>query len=271
MTASEVREVGAADGATLRYEVAGTGAPIVFLPGSFVGRDTFARQQPAFAPAYQVILRDLRGHNGTPARIPPGYALDTTELDDLERVLDAEGIARAHIAGHSTGGAIAFAFARRRPERVRSVVLLEASLFNLLQGEEHTRLHADLGALKAQAEAGDPAGAARGVFTYILGKGWETRAPQALVDALEASAPMCAAHIQGLLDLSVTLDDVRSLKPPALFLYGRRSIYAYNGIFDRVGEIHPAARRHRYENAGHALYVQRADEVNAAIQEFLAG
>jgi pimeloyl-ACP methyl ester carboxylesterase len=68
------------------------------------------------------IAYDLRGH-GAQAHVdlPADFAV---LADDLERVLDAHGLARAHVVGHSFGGQVAAAFAVRHPARLRSVAIV---------------------------------------------------------------------------------------------------------------------------------------------------
>src|SRR5712692_8361112 len=102
----------ATDGTVLQYEVDGTGEPVVCLHGGLDGRNSFRRQRETLSGGFRFVLRDLRGHNGSEWRQPDDYGIETTEVDDIVRVLDAEGIERAHLLGHSSGGAIAFAFAR---------------------------------------------------------------------------------------------------------------------------------------------------------------
>ena len=52
-----------------------------------------------------------------------------------QTILDAEGAARVHLIGHSTGGAVGFAFARRFPERLDRMVLIEPTLLALLPAQ----------------------------------------------------------------------------------------------------------------------------------------
>ena len=269
MPADGTRYARAKDGALLQYETHGAGEPVVFLPGSFVGRDTFSQQRKELAGNFRQVLRDLRGHNGSEARVPPDYALDMTELDDLICVLDAEGIDRTHLVGHSTGGAIAFAFARRYPERVRRMVLLEPSLFNLPRGERQTQNRAELERIQALAEQGEAVAATRAVFTYILGPRWAVNAPPSLISQMEAAAPMAGPHLRALLAWQVTPEDVCTLAPPTLYIQGGRSLAYYVAIFERIGEVHPEAARLLVEDAGHAVYVQRPAKINAAIRDFL--
>lgn len=72
-----------------------------------------------------VLMYDLRGHGRT-TRPASGYQLEYF-VDDLLALLDALDITRpVHLVGNSFGGAIAFGLAAARPDRVASVVSIEA-------------------------------------------------------------------------------------------------------------------------------------------------
>ncbi|MFJ3161245.1 alpha/beta fold hydrolase [Streptomyces kanasensis] len=81
---------------------------------------------PAFAAAgLDVVMYDHRGH-GRSGRPACGYGLDAF-TDDLEAVLTGVGVpGPVHLVGNSYGGTVAFAYARRRPERVASLVVVES-------------------------------------------------------------------------------------------------------------------------------------------------
>jgi pimeloyl-ACP methyl ester carboxylesterase len=72
-----------------------------------------------------VYLYDLRGHGRS--TIPPtGYAV-ADHVDDLDALLDTWGIDEpVHLVANSFGGVVALGLAHRRPERVASMVLVEA-------------------------------------------------------------------------------------------------------------------------------------------------
>ena len=75
---------------------------------------------------YRVLAPDLRGRGGS-SELPGPYGFDT-HLADLEATLNACGIARAVLVGHSLGAYISLAFAARFPARVRGLVLVDGGL-----------------------------------------------------------------------------------------------------------------------------------------------
>ncbi|MDR6865907.1 pimeloyl-ACP methyl ester carboxylesterase [Microbacterium resistens] len=77
-------------------------------------------------PAHRVIAPDLRGRgrsNALPA--PFGFA---AHADDLAALLDARGIDRALVVGHSMGAFVSVRFAERHPDRVAGLVLVDGGL-----------------------------------------------------------------------------------------------------------------------------------------------
>ena len=73
-----------------------------------------------------VVALDLRGH-GRSSHLPPGAWYHYVDyFDDLRAVLDHFGWPRADFLGHSLGGTLASLFAATHPERVESLLLVEA-------------------------------------------------------------------------------------------------------------------------------------------------
>jgi aminoacrylate hydrolase len=76
---------------------------------------------PAFAQKYQVVLHDHRG-TGQSSRSRIHYNVDQM-TDDLLAVMNHLEIEKAHLVGHSTGGAIGQTLAAKHPERLISLVI----------------------------------------------------------------------------------------------------------------------------------------------------
>jgi 3-oxoadipate enol-lactonase len=110
------------DGTRLAGSDEGSGPAIVLVHGLLLARESWDAQALALARGARVVRVDLRGHGASAA--PPGPYLMETLAGDLCDVLDARGIARATIVGHSLGGYVAFAFFRMFAERCAALGLV---------------------------------------------------------------------------------------------------------------------------------------------------
>lgn len=107
----------------------GEGDPAVFVHGSFGwGEETWREQRP-LAEHNRLLLIDRRGFGRSPAN---GRVDFDRDADDVAELL-GEG---AHLVGHSYGGVVSLLAAARRPEAVRSLVLIEPPAFGLARGVE---------------------------------------------------------------------------------------------------------------------------------------
>jgi pimeloyl-ACP methyl ester carboxylesterase len=107
------------------HTVEGKGPPLFLIHGIGAARDAWRFMVPLLKSHFTCITYDLRGHGASP--LPDGeFGLDDL-VDDLELLRRNLGIERAHFAGHSLGGMIGPAYARRFPERVETVGLLSTA------------------------------------------------------------------------------------------------------------------------------------------------
>jgi pimeloyl-ACP methyl ester carboxylesterase len=105
--------------------ILGEGEPVVFVHGA-MARDLLKplADELVRTGGYQAIHYGRRGHGGVGL---PGEAADIAgQATDVLTILDALGIDRAHVAGHSFGAYIALELATRAPDRLLSATLLEA-------------------------------------------------------------------------------------------------------------------------------------------------
>ncbi len=112
---------GTPDGPT-PYLVAGAGPPVVLLHGGFGGAGNWHRTLGPVSQRYRVIAPDR-----------PGYGLSATPASDdevawLSGFLDARHIERPALAGHASGAALALAYARAYPARVRALAISDVWL-----------------------------------------------------------------------------------------------------------------------------------------------
>ncbi|HLV98927.1 MAG TPA: alpha/beta hydrolase [Ktedonobacterales bacterium] len=121
------------NGCDLYYEAGGQSAPVVFVHGGFPSLASTLQDfsqwrwtwEQDFADVFHFVWYDRRGcyRSSVPA---DGYDLENQALD-LAALLDALGIASAHVIGSSAGGPISLTFAACYPERACSLTLAGTS------------------------------------------------------------------------------------------------------------------------------------------------
>jgi len=110
----------------LHAETYGTGEAAVFVHGSGSwGEETFGAQR-ALADEFRVILIDRCGYGQSPAVGPIGWPTDAGIVTDL-----LTGLGSAHLVGHSTGGTVALLAAAHIPHAVRSLTVIEPTVWGI--------------------------------------------------------------------------------------------------------------------------------------------
>jgi pimeloyl-ACP methyl ester carboxylesterase len=111
----------------LHYLQVGGGPHVVMLHGLTGNQAVWhLKMIPLLRHAFRITTYDLRGH-GRSDMTPSGYSTDNM-AEDLLGLMDALQIPRADLVGHSLGADIALHFALHHPDRVRSLVLIEAGI-----------------------------------------------------------------------------------------------------------------------------------------------
>jgi pimeloyl-ACP methyl ester carboxylesterase len=124
------------DGAVIAYRLARPGAPrrtLVLLHGLASNLTRWSEFVAAtrLADSWDILRVDLRGHGGSLWRGRVGMDV---WCDDLAALLRAEGVGRAVFVGHCLGANLALWFARREPQRVAGLVLIEPMCRRALAG-----------------------------------------------------------------------------------------------------------------------------------------
>ncbi|HET9772884.1 MAG TPA: alpha/beta fold hydrolase, partial [Acidimicrobiia bacterium] len=111
----------AGDGTVIYYETWGRGEPLLLLSGLATDLRIWACQRLVFGRRFRCIAVDNRG-SGRSDKPEGPYTLEQMAAD-AAAVLDAEGVDRAHVLGHSMGSYIAQMMAVEHPDRLRSLTL----------------------------------------------------------------------------------------------------------------------------------------------------
>lgn len=102
----------------------GSGPPAVALHGFGSFKEAWLPVAPALARRAALYLPDLPGFGEAIDGVAPEEVLTERQAERVAGLADVLGLDQLDLMGHSMGGAIALAFARRHPRRVRSLVLV---------------------------------------------------------------------------------------------------------------------------------------------------
>lgn len=113
-------------GMKVHYRVTGTGEPLVLLHGTAASLNTWEGWTKELSKDYQVISLDLPGFGMTGKHFTNDYSYKAY-TDFLDVFLDKLGVKTINLAGNSLGGQIAWQYALDHKNRVKKLILINAS------------------------------------------------------------------------------------------------------------------------------------------------
>lgn len=123
-------------GASLYYEIIGSGPLLLMIPGAPADAGAFAVIAGQLADRYTVVTYDWRGSSRSPLDEPPGDLHDGLPMqvqgDDAGQLLAALADGPAYVLGCSGGALTGLDLAARHPEQVDTLVAHEPPAWNLL-------------------------------------------------------------------------------------------------------------------------------------------
>lgn len=249
---------------TLAYDQAGDGPVVVLLHSRVTDRRMWDGQWEALlAAGFRLVRCDFRGHGETPAPETPH-----SDDDDVLELMDSLGIARFALAGSSYGGRVALRIAARKPERVRALALLCASM----PGHVPSPRMAKVGARAEElAAAGRVPEAVMLLVDTWLGPEADGAAREAVrrmrtaaYEARRGSAGVRERDTESGLSLSAAV-------APALVVTGGHDLPDFAEIGDVLSGVLRSAWRVHLPWAGHLPGLERPDVIGALLTGFLAG
>jgi len=241
--------------------------PVLLIHGLFGAAANWHGIARRLAAERPVLVPDLRNHGESPWGVPMDYP---AMVADLLALLDAEGIDRAHLVGHSLGGKVAMWLTLTEPGRVGSLVV--ADIAPVTYGRRFDGLIAALSALPL-AELRDRRDADRRLAASIPNAALRGYLLQNLVQdsggqwRWRLNLPVLADSLDAILGFP----DAAGLQfpGPTLFLYGGRSDYLSGEALPRIRSLFPLARLRSIPNAGHWVYSDQPEAFSVAVAGFL--
>ena len=221
------------NGLQLYYEIEGDGEPVVLIPGFACGRWIWSRQVSDLSRKFRVITFDPRGICASDK--PEGPQSINLLADDLAHLLQALGMAGAHIVGVSFGGFVAQEFALTYPSMTRKLVLCCTSF----GGPNH---------VMAEPET---------IRTFAEGLNRE-----------EVPEHIYLSQFEAAVNFNVE-SRVGEIASPTLVVSGDADVIVPVQNSRNLAARIPGATLRIIEGGSHTFFIERAEEFNQLVTEFL--
>lgn len=254
---------------TIDYSDAGSGMPVIFIPGITEYKEAFAFQSRGLEDSYRIISYDLRRG----LKRASDYSLDLL-VSDLEKFMESLKLNSAVICGHSFGGLIAMRFAQLHPEATNALILVSSfpsateiptrRLQNWLSSVGHP-LHTSLGAsLKVH------------LSRWLGARTMGTVAMQDEYAAIRAIARQAAKVSSTTVHQRMGIVHNADLRPalqeivnPTLIIAGAKDKPFFLASAEMLYHSIPDATLEVIEGGGHFCFLTKHDRFNATVDDFL--
>ncbi len=162
----------------------------------------------------------------------------------------------------------------RNPDRLRSLSLIEPTLFHLLfpsgRNDEHAEIKAVADRVIQYVNAGDPDEASRGFIDYWVGEGAYDAMDERVRNAVVASMPKLRTEWpEAFRPWGATPAALGEVRVPIQLIRATRTTKAASAVIDLLQEIWPDSYLQEVEEAGHMSPLTHAYRVNSILEEFL--
>jgi pimeloyl-ACP methyl ester carboxylesterase len=261
------------NGVDLFYESEGEGPPLVLVHGDWSDHTTWQTVVPALAESFRVVSYDRRGYSQSSRPAELGSTRD--QEDDLAALIEALGLAPAHVVATSFGGVVALGLATRRPELMRSLVIHEPPLMALVADDPEIQpllapFAAHLGSVLERIGRGDHEGAARQFVEEIaLGPGGWELLPEPNREIAVRNAPPFLGQLGDAAATALDRSALARLAVPTLLTEGSESPRWFPAIVAELARTAAGAERGRFQGAGHAPHLTHPDDYVTVVRSFL--
>ncbi|HEX5387811.1 MAG TPA: alpha/beta fold hydrolase [Gemmatimonadales bacterium] len=256
------------NGVRLAVDVRGAGPALLLVHGYPLDHTIWSPQLDALG-AWQRVAPDLRGMGRSDAP-DLGYSM-ATYADDLVALLEALGIERAVVCGHSMGGYIVFEFLRRWRHRAAGVILVGTK-----PGPDGTEARRARDAAAAEAREHGAGAIADAMLPRMLAPETTASNPALARQVRDLMAATPVSGIVGALGAMRDRADSTSLLPrlggvPVLVLVGAEDPFSPPAGAGAMAAAIPGARFVVIADAGHLPSLEQPAVMTAAMRDFLAG
>src|SRR5262249_23482060 len=269
--------IAAPDRAKLSVEGPGAGRPVSFIHDYAADSRSWEPQLRFFGRQHRCITYSQRGYPPSAVPSDPKHYAQDIARDDAVAVLDALGIAKAHVVGHSMGAYTALHVGIRYPQRCVSVAAMgcgwgstpdpqQRDAMKALAAETG-KMFADEGIASAAAKYADAP--MRQAFKHKNPRGWAEFARMLAEHSAEGHA-LTMLNLQlkrpTLWEMEAQL---KSFAPPLLLIVGDEDDSCLDGSVFLKRTV-PTAALSVIPRAGHPINSEAPAAVNAALAELFS-
>jgi pimeloyl-ACP methyl ester carboxylesterase len=259
------------NGVELEYEATGSGEPLLLISPVLADGFLPLLSEPALADRHLLIRYHKRGWAGSTHTPPPVSISD--HAADAAALLDHLEIPRAHVAGHSSGAAVAAQLALERSEAVRTLVLMELSLFSVPSAGSFLE---QAGPAFEAYGSGDQSRALAMFMSAVSGLDWpacrallEGRVPGAVAQAVEDADTFFGVELPALTEWEFGPRQAAAINSPVLSVLGSQTQPLWVEVAEFLRSSLPQVEELTIEGVGHLLHIQRPEPVARGMAEFL--
>jgi pimeloyl-ACP methyl ester carboxylesterase len=254
------------NGTKLYYEMRGEGHPLVLISGGgSMDRRMWDDQFKPFAEHYKVIRYDIRGIGKSEMPQAP-----FSHIQDLHSLLRFLNIDQAYLLGLSFGGSIAIDVALAHPEMIDALIPVAPGLTGYQFSDEYLRGFA------AMLEAARHEGISRAVQMILATAAYpppehivaRRRIHQILIDNAQAVQSLSFVNLMQPLD-PPAIGRLSEIRIPTLIVVGDRDHPDHDAIVDTLKKNIAGARKIVISGAGHIMNMEKPQEFNRVVLDFL--
>ena len=247
--------------AGIDFEEGGDGPAVITMHGIGGGPESFADQIGAL-PA-RVIAWAMPGYRNS----PPDELTFENLVFRLAGFMDALGLERAHLLGHSIGGMVAQEFAARYPERTASLALIGTT--HSFGGRDPSFAETFLKARLAALDAGmTMAAMAEKAAPGICGPNAAPEVLEKVAAPMRATPPETWRAILKCLTTFNRRDDIAAMTMPTCLIAGTDDQNAPARTMEKMAAQMPDAEYHLLNGIGHMINQEAPEELNAILTSF---
>ncbi len=255
-------------GLTTNYRISGPDdAPVLLLITGLGGlQEGWFRQVPHFERAWRVVTFDNRGAGRSSVLDEPARMIDFA--DDTRRLLDLLAIPKAHVWGVSMGGKVAQELALAWPERVDKLILGCTTAGDAHRVEGHAPSGLTGASGSTEQEWLDR------IVPLLFGREYREKNANSMKAFARGRArhpqdPRGAARQWEAYHGFDSWDRLPEITHRTLVITGDEDALTHPGNADRLLERLPNAVKYVVPGAGHSFHLEKPDEVNQAVEQFL--